>query len=71
MNKDLATLKRHLVGALKVINDLTNDEKSSNDIKEHSSSSCKNADRLAKQGHPDTGNSVEVAAFDSGDKPRR
>ncbi len=71
MNKDLLTLKRHLTGALNAMNNLTNGKNSCNDVTECSNCSCKNADRFAKQGHPDTADSVKVASVVAGNKQGR
>lgn len=68
--KVLLELSRHLKGALSAINNLTNKKTSCNDVEECAKCACKNVDRLAKHGHPDTDNGVEVA-FDSGDKQSR
>ena len=69
--KTLQELSRHLKGAMNAFNNLTSGKKSCNDVKECGNCSCKNADRLAKHGHPDADDSVGVIAVDSGDKQSR
>ena len=65
--KELETLKRHLIGGLGAINKLiglTNKENSCKDITGACKTcDCSNADRFAKEGHPDT-DSVKVAVCD-------